>query len=225
MTRGWFITGTDTGVGKTYVAQALLTGLRRAGRSAVGMKPVASGCRMSPAGLRSDDAEGLIAASAVACDYADVNPYALAQPIAPHLAARAMGIQIDIDQIQARFERLRAAADWVVVEGVGGWRVPIDAARTMADVAVALRLPVILVVGLRLGCINHALLTAAGIKADGVRLAGWIANPAPESAPMPDVVAAIAERLDAPLLAVMSRGAGAAPALAAEAIARLVVGD
>lgn len=220
---GWFITGTDTGVGKTFVAQALLRGLQLAGTAAAGMKPVASGCRATEQGLRSDDAERLQAASGVACPYADVNPYALAEPIAPHLAARAMGIAIDIAEIQACFERLRARADWVVIEGIGGWRVPIDRERTMAAVAVALGLPVILVVALRLGCLNHALLTADAIETDGARLAGWIANP--DAVPLPgaaDVIQALSERLAAPLLAVMPRAScDRPPPLAAAVVARL----
>lgn len=222
--RGWFITGTDTGVGKTFVAEALLRGLQRAGQTAVGMKPVASGCRATERGVRSDDAERLQAASSVACAYADINPYPLADPVAPHLAARAMGITIDIADIHACFARLGARAQWVVVEGIGGWRVPIDRRRTMAAVAASLGLPVILVVGLRLGCLNHALLTAAAISADGARLAGWIGNPVPPPVPRTaELIEALTERLPAPLLTVMPDGSSTQTPLTLEpaVVARL----
>ena len=198
-TRGWFITGTDTGVGKTLVSSALLMALAAAGRRAVGMKPVASGCDVTPEGLRSADAEALRAAGNVAADYIDVNPYAFQIPTAPHLAAAAAGVQIDIDSIRKAYTRLAARADAVVVEGVGGWSVPINRHQTMADVVLALDLPVILVVDLRLGALNHALLTRAAIEACGCRLAAWVANAA-QTEPLDGYQAALAERLDVPLL-------------------------
>ncbi len=198
----WFITGTDTGVGKTLVSQALLLGLARAGRRAVGMKPVASGCESTPAGLRSADALALLAAGNVAAGYDEVNPYAFAAPTAPHLAAAATGVAISIDKLDRCYRRLAERADAVVVEGIGGWLVPIDDRLTMADVAVRLGLPVILVVGMRLGAINHALLTAESIRRRGCRLAGWVANH--PAGPAPDgYLGAIAERLAAPCLAVI----------------------
>lgn len=200
--RGWFITGTDTGVGKTRFSCSLLRSLARAGHAAVGMKPVASGCRLTAAGLRSDDAQALMAASGRSTEYADVNPYALASACAPHIAAREMGVEIELEKILAGFRRLREKSPWVVVEGVGGWLVPLGERLTMAQVARALGLPVILVVGLRLGCLNHALLTAAAIRHARVPLAGWIANQIdPALTHAAENIAALEARLAAPLLA------------------------
>lgn len=202
MNHAWFVTGTDTNVGKTLVCCALLHALRAHGLSAVGMKPVASGCLLTPDGARHADAEALMAASSVALDYAAVNPYALCGATAPHLAAQAEGVTISIDSIAQAFARLQARAEAVVVEGVGGWSVPIDATRTMADVVACLRLPVVLVVGIRLGCLNHALLTAAAIEQAGCRLAGWVANHlgTDHDGMLEGYVAALRERLPAPLL-------------------------
>ncbi len=202
MSHAWFVTGTDTNVGKTLVSCALLHALRARGLSAVGMKPVASGCHSTADGMRHGDAEALMVASSVSFDYAAVNPYALRAATAPHLAAQAEGVTISIDTIAQGFARVQALADAVVVEGVGGWAVPIDATRTMADVAARLRLPVVLVVGLRLGCLNHALLTVAAIEHAGCRLAGWVANHLSSDANgvLKDYVAALRERLAAPLL-------------------------
>ncbi|MBI3778355.1 MAG: dethiobiotin synthase [Gammaproteobacteria bacterium] len=200
--RGWFITGTDTGVGKTRVSCLLLEALAREGKPAVGMKPVASGCRVTAAGPRSEDAEMLLAASDVVVDYADVNPYAFVPAIAPLLAAHETGVDIRLEKILESFQRLQRAAPWIVVEGVGGWKVPLSEGVTTADVARALRLPVILVVGLRLGCLNHALLTAAAVERDGMTLAGWIANQIdPAMTHAEENVVALRERIEAPLLA------------------------
>ena len=200
---GWFVTGTDTGVGKTLVAEVLLHALRARGLPAIGMKPVASGCRRSGPGLRSDDAESLIAASGVVAPYDDVNPYAFEPAIAPHLAALQ---PLSIERIRGHFDRLRARAPYIVVEGVGGWAVPIGPKETMADVAAALALPVVLVVGLRLGCLNHALLTAQAIRGRGLTLAGWVANPVdPDMSHAEENIAALAERMSAPLVARLPR--------------------
>lgn len=202
MNRGWFITGTDTGVGKTRMSRLLLEALARAGQTAVGMKPVASGCQASEAGLRSEDAESLLAASAAAPDYADVNPYQFAPAIAPHLAAREAGVEISLEKILDCFRRLQTKASWTVVEGVGGWSVPLGERLTMVDVARAMDLPVIIVVGLRLGCLNHALLTVKAIREEGIPLAGWIANQIdPAMTHAPENIAALTQRIDAPLLA------------------------
>lgn len=202
MSGGWFITGTDTGVGKTRTACLLLEALAREGKRAIGMKPVASGCRETAAGLRSEDAERLQAASGVAVDYAEVNPYAFAPGTAPHLAAQESGKEIRNEKIFESFQRLRQKAPWLVVEGIGGWMVPLGEHLTMANVARAMRLPVILVVGLRLGCLNHALLTVAAIQHDGVPLAGWIANQIdPAMTHVDENIAALNERIPAPLLA------------------------
>lgn len=171
-----FVTGTDTGIGKTLVSCALLHAFRAHGLRAVGMKPVASGCERTADGWRNEDALALLAASEPAPAYADVNPYALPLPLAPEIAAREAGVQIDLDVIGAAFARLREPADAVVVEGVGGWAAPLSGRMDQADLVRALRLPVVMVVGMRLGCQNHARLTARAIAADGCELAGWIAN-------------------------------------------------
>ena len=170
MNRGFFITGTDTGVGKTFVARLLMLRLARAGYRVAGMKPIASGCRATPQGLRNEDAEILKSAANVALDYADVNPYAFGEAVAPHLAAGEGEIRIEV--IQRCLARLYARSQWVVVEGAGGWRVPIGPTQTMADLARALGLPVILIVGMRLGSLNHALLSVEAIARDEVPLAG-----------------------------------------------------
>ncbi|HOX72642.1 MAG: dethiobiotin synthase [Dokdonella sp.] len=201
MIRGLFISGTDTGIGKTLVSCALLRGLRASGVDAVGMKPVASGCTMTSAGLRNDDALDLIAASGRDIDYGLVNPYAFAEPIAPHLAAADAGTPIDLARICNAHAQLRAQSECVVVEGVGGWLAPLGGSLMQSDLVLALELPVVLVVGLRLGCINHALLTARAIKADGCRLIGWIANRIdPAMLRIEDNIDALRQRIQAPLL-------------------------
>lgn len=200
MSRGWFITGTDTGVGKTAVSVKLLMALQAHGVRSVGMKPVATGADLRGARLVSDDAVRLMAASAVAARYEDVNPYAYAPPVSPHLAAEQAQRPIRLDRILTAFERLSVLAEAVVVEGAGGWLAPLDRQQTMEDLATALRLPVVLVVGLRLGCINHALLSHGRILASGVPFQGWIANDAEGSLDNAQAVAAsITERLGAPL--------------------------
>lgn len=201
MTRGYFVTGTDTGVGKTRVSVGLMSLLQSQGHVVTGMKPVASGCHATAAGLFSDDALQLQAQASFSVTYNEVNPYAFEAAIAPHLAAQGLGVEIEIEVIQAALAILTEAADRVVVEGVGGWLVPINAHQTMADLAVALGLPVVLVVAVRLGCLNHALLTAAAMEAAGVQFCGWVANrldPACEAAD--ETVAALRERLAAPCL-------------------------
>jgi len=198
---GYFITGTDTGVGKTLICCALLHGFAALGKSVIGMKPVAAGAVHGPAGLVNDDVALLRAASNVDAPLALVNPYCFEPPIAPHLAAEQAGVVIDLAIIAAAFERLAAVADIVIVEGVGGFCVPLNFGEDSADLAQRLGLPVILVVGLRLGCLNHALLTAHSIRAHGLTLAGWIANRIdPAMAAAERNVAALAERLAAPLL-------------------------
>ncbi len=171
-----FVTGTDTGVGKTVASSALLHALRAQGLRAVGMKPVASGCIATTEGWRNDDALALQAASDPVPAYADLNPFALPQPLAPEIAASEAGVEITLAPIIAAFERLRAQADTVVVEGVGGWAAPLTATLDQQHLVEALELPVVLVVGMRLGCLNHARLTARAVQADGARLVGWIAN-------------------------------------------------
>jgi dethiobiotin synthetase len=173
---GLFVTGTDTGVGKTHVARALIRGLVRDGKRVVAMKPFAAGAAREPEGLRNDDALQLAAAANVCAPYERVNPYCLAAPVSPHIAAEEEGITIDPALIRREFEQLASLADCVVVEGAGGWLAPISRSQTMEAVAQALALPVVLVVGLRLGCLNHALLTAQAVREAGLPLAHWVAN-------------------------------------------------
>lgn len=175
-TRSLYVTGTDTGVGKTVAATALVHRLRMAGLRAVGMKPVASGCDPTPEGLRNEDALALQAASDPSPAYDDVNPYALALATAPQLAARAMDVRVDLERLHDAHRRLATQADAVVVEGVGGWAAPLDDGLDQVDLVRRFDLPVVMVVGLRLGCLNHARLTARAIEADGVRLVGWIGS-------------------------------------------------
>jgi dethiobiotin synthetase len=212
MTRGIFITGTDTGVGKTVVGVALLRALAAAGFAAIGMKPVAAG-RAAGEALHADVA-ALVAAANVAAPITDVNPFSFVPAIAPHLAARAAGDTIDLDRIGAAYARLAQAADAVVVEGAGGVLVPLGCGAHMLDIPVRLGLPVLLVVGIRLGCLNHALLSALAIGARGVRFAGWVANRVDPAMGEGDAnVAALQERLPAPLLADIGWSADGVPAV------------
>lgn len=174
--RGVYVTGTDTGIGKSVVSASLLHVARARGLRAAGMKPLASGCELTPQGWRNDDAVLLQAASEPRPRYEDVNPYALPQPLAPQLAAADAGIAVALGPIVQAYARLSAQADAVVVEGVGGWAAPLADTLEQVDLVRALDLPVVLVVGMRLGCINHARLTARAILADGGHLAGWVAN-------------------------------------------------
>jgi dethiobiotin synthetase len=218
--RGVFVTGTDTGIGKTYASCALLHALRAAGHRASGMKPVASGCHATPDGLRNDDALALLAASDPTPDYALCNPFALADAIAPHLAARAEGVEITLAPIMQPYEQIARSADRVVVEGVGGWSVPLSDSLMQADLVRALELPVILVVGLRLGCINHALLSARAIAADGCNLIGWIANRIDSAMASAEAnVETLQARIPAPMLGVLEQAPDRTPTLAAVALA------
>ncbi|MEE9494552.1 MAG: dethiobiotin synthase [Gammaproteobacteria bacterium] len=200
--KGYFIAGTDTGVGKTCVSAALIRGLAAAGKQVAGMKPVASGCEKTVDGLRNEDALLLMAAANVEKPYPMVNPFAFEPAIAPHLAADLAGIQIDSGNIHSVFTACCEDLDNIIVEGVGGWLVPINARESMADLAVLLNLPVLLVVGIRLGCISHTLLTVAAIEASGLPLAGWIANRVDSECQQQEgIIASIKKRIDAPLIA------------------------
>lgn len=202
-----FIAGTDTGIGKTHASCALLHALRAAGRNAVGMKPVASGCEETPEGLRNEDALALQAAGPAGVAYAAINPVSLRAPLSPHLAAARDGVTVALPPLTEAFERLRAHHAPVVVEGVGGWLVPLAPGLMASALAQAWELPVILVVGLRLGCLNHALLSARAIAADGGRLLGWIGNridPAMEA--LGENLATLRELLPAPCLGVLPHG-------------------
>lgn len=199
--RGLFVTGTDTGIGKTLSSCSLLHAFRGQGLRAIGMKPLASGSDPTPDGLRNEDALALLAASDPQPAYADVNPYALPLPLAPELAARDAGIDVALAPMLAAYARLSAQADVVVVEGVGGWAAPLAADLHQADLVRALDLPVVLVVGLRLGCLNHAYLSVRAIQADGCQLAGWIGTGVdPAMDRIDDNRALLAARIPAPCL-------------------------
>lgn len=174
--RGFYVTGTDTGIGKTVASTALLHALRSRGLRAVGMKPVASGCVRTADGWRNEDALALLDASDPQPSYQDLNPFALPSATAPQLAARDAGISVELDPISDAYARLARQADAIVVEGVGGWAAPLADDLEQADVARILRLQLLLVVGLRLGCLSHARLTARAIAADGLSLCAWVGN-------------------------------------------------
>jgi len=225
--KGLFITGTDTGVGKTMVAVALTRALVARGLRTAVMKPVAAGMVMTPDGPRNDDALELLAQSNVSAPYEDVNPWLLNTPASPHLAARHDGVSISPDRILAAHRRLAARSDFVLVEGAGGWLAPISSVATMADIAEKLALPVIFVVGLRLGCLNHALLTREAIRSSGLPFAGWIANKMAVEMPLVDAnIESLTSRFRLPPLAVVPAGAAAPseaiPSWAEEAANRLV---
>jgi dethiobiotin synthetase len=171
-----FITGTDTGVGKTLVSVSLVKALVKHGLRVSVMKPIASGSEHTPEGLRNADALALAEASNVAVPYATTNPYCFEPAISPHIAAEEAKIDVNVGLIKSRFEALAGGADFVVVEGAGGWYAPISRTQWMADLPKALGIPALLVVGVRLGCLNHALLSKQAIEAAGVEWAGWVAN-------------------------------------------------
>jgi dethiobiotin synthetase len=218
--RGIFVTGTDTAVGKTVVACGLARGFRAHGARVAVMKPVASGATRTPEGLRNPDAVALIEAAQAATPYALVNPYCFEPPISPHIAAKEAMIEVDIATIRRGFEALAAEADWVVIEGAGGWLAPISDRQTMADLAWALAVPTVMVVGVRLGCLNHAQLTRLAIEARGVSFAGWIASGVdPAMARAAENLASLERLLGEPALAVVPCGPEAASSLTLAATA------
>lgn len=202
MTAAYFITGTDTDVGKTTIAAGLLRAARLAGCSTAAGKPVASGSSLSPEGLRNADALALLAECSLDLRYEDVNPVTFEPAIAPHLAALEVGVDLSVETLLApMLSLLDKNADFTLIEGAGGWRVPLAGQSNLSDLAVALGLPVILVVGVRLGCINHALLSAEAIARDGLKLAGWVANIVePRTSRLDENLATLAQRLPAPCL-------------------------
>jgi len=201
MANGYFITGTDTGIGKSWCSAALIWKLRQQGHSVAGMKPVASGCVETAEGLRNEDALLLQQFSSSPIPYSQLNPYTFKAAIAPHIAAEREGNCIDLEVIKRHFDSISYDVDFIVVEGVGGWLVPLNGQQTVADLATALGLPVIMVVGIRLGCINHALLTASQIQQSGNQLAGWIANPVePEMMEQQSNIDTLIKMIDAPLI-------------------------
>ncbi len=204
MKKAYFVAGTDTGVGKTMVSSALLHAYAQQGLKSAGMKPVAAGCNEIDGRLVSEDVAMLLAAGNARTAFETHNPYAFAPPIAPHIAAAAEKVVIRPRVIHDAFRNLSAMADVVIVEGVGGFRVPLSEQFDTADLAQLLNLPVILVVGMRLGCINHTLLTTESIQARGLELAGWVANRIdPEMSAFEENLQALDQRIGAPCLGVL----------------------
>lgn len=217
MSHAYFVTGTDTEIGKTTIASGLLHAARLAGLSTAAAKPVASGCERSPEGLRNSDALALLGECSVPLAYEQVNPFAFEPAIAPHLAARERGVKLTVEALKGPVRSvLGLGADFTLVEGAGGWRVPLAGEENLSDLAIALELPVILVVGVRLGCINHAVLSAEAIQRDGLVLAGWVANIVdPATSRLEENLATLAERLPAPCLGRVPHLARATPAAVA----------
>jgi dethiobiotin synthetase len=203
---GVFVTGTDTDCGKTAICLGLMAAWQAQGSRVLGMKPVASGCVPGTDGLRHADALRLLEQGSSAAPYGLVNPYALEPAIAPHIAAGLVGVDIGLERITIAYRALAAEADRVVVEGVGGWRVPLNTNLFVGDIPKALGLPVLLVVGLRLGCLNHALLTAEAIRGHGCILAGWVGNTIDPAMQALDAnVATLAALMRAPCIGIVPR--------------------
>lgn len=205
MLKSYFIIGTDTNVGKTYVASALVKHFVRLGFQSLGMKPIASGCERNQRGeLINDDVQALINASNVSAPLNLINPYRFEPAIAPHIAATQAGVFVDLHEITQAYAQLTTLAEAVVVEGAGGFFVPLNEAQTLADLAVQLNIPIILVVGMRLGCINHALLTVEAIQSRGLCLTGWVANQIdPNFEMFEENLASLKKRIVAPCLSVV----------------------
>ena len=202
----YFITGTDTEIGKTFTTSALLRAFAKQGNSTLGMKPIASGAEEIDGVLHNEDVDSLVAASSVKAPHEIVVPYLMRTPAAPHIVAALENVTMDVQHIASCYQQAQQLADVVLVEGVGGFCVPLDDETSTVDLAQRLALPVILVVGMRLGCINHALLTAQAINASGLRLAGWVANTVDTDMKFfEENVQTLKQRLDAPCLAVMPR--------------------
>ncbi len=202
----YFITGTDTEIGKTFTTSALLRAFAKQGNSTLGMKPIASGAEEIDGVLHNEDVDSLVAASSVKAPQEIVVPYLMRTPAAPHIVAALENVTMDVQHIASCYQQAQQLADVVLVEGVGGFCVPLDDETSTVDLAQRLALPVILVVGMRLGCINHALLTAQAINASGLRLAGWVANTVDTDMKFfEENVQTLKQRLDAPCLAVMPR--------------------
>ena len=208
MKQGYFVTGTDTGVGKTRITLALMHALQKNGSTVIGMKPVASGCDETPDGLRNEDALFLQAQSSFDLPYESINPYAFSLPVSPHIAAEKAGAKIQIEVIHKQMLLLTKSADCLMVEGVGGWHVPLSYRKSeqkhTEDLAIALALPVILVVGMRLGCLNHALLTYEAIIRSGLPCVGWVANQIdPDFTHLQENIETLKAQFDAPLLGIV----------------------
>jgi len=204
MAEGYFITGTDTECGKTEITLGLMQKLQSTGYSVLGMKPVASGAVPTADGLRNEDARRILRQASIPLQYELVNPFAFEPPIAPHVAAEQAGMDIRFGRILESLRELSNQADLVVVEGVGGWRVPLGNDGAVSDLAQAMNMPVVLVVGMKLGCINHALLTAESILSGGFNMTGWVANVVqPEMLEQEANIATLKREIAAPCLGVV----------------------
>ena len=198
----FFITGTDTDAGKTFVAAGILAAARRSGLATMGLKPVAAGAEMIDGELRNDDALALMAQTSAKLVYEQINPVVLKQAVAPHLAAMDEGVTLSAQRLEGVIKgALLTPHDFALVEGAGGWRVPLNAREMLSDLAKSLRFPVILVVNMKLGCINHATLTAEAIIRDGLEIAGWVANMGQDMPYYEENIATIDSIITAPLLA------------------------
>ncbi len=206
MAKTYFITGTDTAVGKTYVTQNLLNAAKQQGFSALGLKPIAAGCEQTKAGWQNDDALALQSASTCKLSYVEINPFAFKDPISPHLAAKNSGEVVSATMLQEKINPLlKKDVNLLLIEGAGGWRVPINDTELFSDWVNLLQIPVIVVVGMRLGCLNHALLTFEAIRQDGLSIAGWVANSIdPEMKQLSENINYLQSKLPEPLLATFS---------------------
>lgn len=201
MNQSYFITGTDTDVGKTWISLGIVEALKQQGKKVGVMKPISAGCEKTTNGLRNEDAQLLQKHSNVELEYNIINPYAFEPAIAPHIAAADVGVRIDIETLYQNLCKIQQQSDCAVVEGAGGWLVPLNDFQTMADLGKRFQMPVILVVGMRLGCLNHALLSVAAIRASGLPLAGWIANQVtPNMERLEENIQTLQQMIDAPML-------------------------
>lgn len=201
LSSGYFVTGTDTDVGKTCISLGLVEKLKQSGKSVGVMKPISAGCENTEAGLRNSDAVMLQEVSNVELSYETINPYAFEPPIAPHIAAREVNTRVDMETIIKHFHTIQSQSESVITEGAGGWMVPLNDFQTMADLAAQMALPVIVVVGMRLGCLSHALLTIQAIQKSKLPVAGWVANHIdPDMSRPQENIQTLIEMIDAPLL-------------------------
>ncbi|WP_341232135.1 dethiobiotin synthase [uncultured Methylophaga sp.] len=205
MTQHIFVTGTDTEVGKTRISVGLIKVLQQQGLRVAAMKPVASGCEWRDGQLQNEDALALSQQADIKLPYLQVNPYAFEPAIAPHLAAKQVGETISLTVLESQFTAMRLQADAVVVEGAGGWLVPLNDQQTIADLAKALNLPVVLVVAIKLGCINHALLTVQAIADSGLKLVGWVANDFLDDSQSTAIIQSLKQRIAAPCLGIVPK--------------------
>ncbi|MBL1457250.1 MAG: dethiobiotin synthase [Methylophaga sp.] len=205
MTQHIFVTGTDTEVGKTRISVGLIKVLQQQGLRVAAMKPVASGCEWRDGQLQNEDALALSQQADIKLPYLQVNPYAFEPAIAPHLAAKQVGETISLTVLESQFTAMRLQADAVVVEGAGGWLVPLNDQQTIADLAKALNLPVVLVVAIKLGCINHALLTVQAIADSGLKLVGWVANDFLDDSQSTAIIKSLKQRIAAPCLGIVPK--------------------